>query len=214
MKKWTKLLAVPMTLALLTACGGGGSGDTSSEESTEQTSTNEASDDTSGEETGSEESSNDVSSSEESADTTSGASQVADTEQLQEALQNGPWIVLFQNDIETDQDLTMAGGFTNSDGEAQRKLGLYSTDENGDIAETYTLSAPSITIQNENTRIVNGTVEADLYVEGNELTLEGGATVDGDITFASQEYADSANLEDGTVTGEITVEGEEGQQQQ
>lgn len=201
MKKWTKLLAVPMTVALLTACSGEGSGDTSSEESTEQTATNETSD-TSGGET----------SPEESADTTSGASQVADTDQLQEVLQNGPWIVLFQNDIETDQDLTMAGGFTNSDGEAQRKLGLYSTDENGDVAETYTLTAPSITIQNEHTRIVNGTVEGDLYVEANELTLEGGATVDGNIIFASQEYADSADLEDGTVTGEVTVEGEEGQE--
>lgn len=176
MKKWSKLLAVPLTLALLAGCNNNG---TEEEETADDNGT----------------------------DATSGATQVIveDAESLSSAVSSeGAWIVIFTEDLETDEELTLVGGFEN-DGETARKLALYTQDDDRNIIDQFTLTAPSITIESDNTRIQGGTFAGDVYVEANEFSIPDG-TIDGDVIFASEEFEESADLSGGTVTGETRVE--------
>ncbi|GEK91389.1 hypothetical protein [Alkalibacterium kapii] len=185
MIKWNKLALITASMGLLAACGNGDSEEDTTE-NTEQVS----------EETTDE------------SDATTGATQsvIASSDDLETALSSeGGWIVIFEDSVETDQELTLEGGVENNDGEIARKLALYTQDEDRNVTERYTLTAPMLTVKSENSRIQNGTFEGDVRVEANNFQLPGG-TIDGNLTFASQEYQDSAQLEDGEVTGEINVE--------
>ena len=176
MVKWNRLLLITASIGLLAGCEGA---------------MNENANDTA-----------------EEADTTTGATQVVvnDEESLLEGLSSdGAWIVIFEGDVSSDEDLVMVDGFTNNDDEPERKLALYTQDEDRNVTDTFTLSAPSITIQNESTRLQNGTFEGDVYVEAENFRLIGG-TIDGDLIFSSEELQESAELDEGTVTGEIRVE--------
>lgn len=145
----------------------------------------------------------------ETADATTGATQsvVNDEDSLLEGLSNeGGWIVIFQDDVSSDEELVMVDGFENNNGEVERKLALYEQDADRNVTGTFTLSAPSITIQNENTRLQYGTFEGDVYVEANGFKLLGG-TIDGDLIFASEEFEESAEIDDdATITGETRVD--------
>lgn len=186
MVKWNKLLLITASMGLLAACN---NGDEAAEE------TEVVADDT--EET------------EESTEVTTGATQsvVTDEESLLEGLSSdGGWIVIFEGDVSSDEDLVMVDGFENNDGETERKLALYEQDADRNVTGTFTLSAPSITIQNENTRLQYGTVEGDVIVEANGFKLLGG-TIEGDLIFASEEFEESAEIdEDATITGETRVD--------
>lgn len=175
MKKWIKLLAVPLTVALLAACNNDGDG------------SDDAADDN-------------------GTDATTAATQVVveDAESLSSAVSDeGAWIIIFEDDLETDEDLVLTGGFEHND-EPARKLALYTQDDDRNILEQFTLTAPSITIQNENARIQGGTFAGDVYVEADGFSIPDG-TIDGDLIFASEEYEASADLSDGEVTGEVSV---------
>ncbi|MER2064248.1 MAG: hypothetical protein ABS873_06320 [Alkalibacterium sp.] len=191
MMKWNKLLLITASMGLLAACADEGA----DEEVTEDT--EEVSEDTA-----------------EESDATTGAtkSEIGSADDLEEAVSAaGGWIVIFESDIETDQDLVFEEGPTN-DGEIERKLALYTQDADRNVEEEFTLTAPSLTVQSENTRIQNGTFAGDVYVEANNFQLPGG-TIDGDLIFASEEYQESAQIEEGEVTGEVRVEeGEEGEE--
>ena len=184
MAKWNKLLLITASMGLLAACDNAAETEEPSEE-VEET----------------------------EAEVTTGATQVRvnDEDTLLEGLSSdGAWIVIFEDDITTDEDLVMVEGFENK-GETERKLALFAQDADRNVTETFTLTAPSITIQNENTRLQNGTFVGDVYVEANGFKLVGG-TIDGDLIFASEELQESAEIDDdATVTGEIRVEGEEGE---
>lgn len=176
MKKWIKLLAVPLTVALLVACNNDGDG------------SDDAAEDDNG------------------TDATTAATQVevTDAESLSSAVSDeGAWIIIFQDDLETDEELTLTGGFEHND-EPARKLALYTQDDDRNILEQFTLTAPSITIQNENARIQGGTFAGDVYVEADGFSIPDG-TIDGNLIFASEEYQDSADLTGGEVTGEVSV---------
>lgn len=177
MKKWSKLLAVPLTLALLAGCNNNG---TEEEETADDNGT----------------------------DATSGATvvEVTDAETLSSGVSSdGAWILTFEDDLETDEDLVFVDGFNDNSGEPARKLALYTQDEDRNIIDQFTLTAPSITIQNDSTRIQGGTFAGDVYVEANEFSIPDG-TIDGDVIFASEEFEESADLSGGTVTGETRVE--------
>lgn len=182
MVKWNKLLLITASMGLLAACDNGATEEDTGAD-TEETAESDA---------------------------TTGATQsvVSDEETLLEGLsEEGGWIVIFEGDIESDEELVMAGGKTNNDGEAERKLALYTQDADRNVTDTFTLTAPSITIQNESTRLQNGTFAGDVYVEAENFRLIGG-TIDGDLIFRSEELQESAELEEGEVTGEIRVEEE------
>ena len=148
----------------------------------------------------------------EESDATTGATQsiIASADDLEKGMSSeGGWIVIFEGDLETDQDLTLEGGVENNDGEIARKLALYTQDDDRNVTKRFTLTAPSLTVESENARIQNGTFKGDVHVEANNFQLPGG-TIDGDLIFASEEYQESAQLEEGEITGEVRVEaGEE-----
>jgi hypothetical protein len=186
MVKWNRLLLITASMGLLAACDNAA---------------------------GTEEPAEEVEETEVEAEATTGATQVRvnDEDSLLEGLSSdGAWIVIFEDDITTDEDLVMVEGFENK-GETERKLALYAQDADRNVTETFTLTAPSITIQNENTRLQYGTFVGDVYVEAEGFKLYGG-TIDGDLIFASEELQESAEIDDdATVTGEIKVEGAEGE---
>lgn len=174
MVKWNRLLLIAASIGLLAACDNGGA--------------DEPAEDT-------------------EADTTTGATQsvVSDETTLLEGLSSdGGWIVIFEGDVTSEEDLVMVDGFENNNGETERKLALYTQDADRNVTDTYTLTAPSITIQNAGTRLQNGTFVGDVYVEAENFRLLDG-TIDGDLIFSSEELQESAELE-GTITGETRVE--------
>lgn len=181
MSKLGKMMIAPfMLVAFLVACDNGNGGEEAE------------SGDTEGSET----------------EATSGATQAVaeDEESLNEALsEDGAWIVIFEDDLETDEELVMVEGFEDNDGQDARKLALYTQDEDRNIIDQFTLTAPSLTVQNDNTRIQGGTFAGDVYVEAEGFSIPDG-TIDGDLIFASEELQDSADLSEGEVTGEIRVE--------
>lgn len=121
--------------------------------------------------------------------------------------EDGNWIFAVTDDVTLSDDLVVAGTFYDGNDESAdvyRKLALYAQDDEHNVTDEYTLTVPTIIVESPNFRIQNGTVEGNIEVsaEGFELA---GSTVNGDVTFDSQELLDSANLDEGTVTGEVTV---------
>lgn len=138
-------------------------------------------------------------------DATSTAS-VVDTADgvLAAAAENGTWIVAITRDVTVDEEIVLAGEFTNRD-EVARKIALYAQDDNRAITDRYTLTAPRLIVRSPNARIQGGTFVGDVRVEANGFLIVD-ATVDGDVTFASDEYRQSAEFDEGSVLGEIAVE--------
>lgn len=130
-------------------------------------------------------------------------------ENLQEALgPEGSWIVLFEEDITADETIMVFGAVYEEEGaEApRRKLALYTQDEDRNVTARYTLTVPSLAVHHMNTRIQAGTISGDVYVSAEGFELIGGATIDGDLYFATEELRDSAEIsDDSTVTGEIKI---------
>lgn len=181
MIKWNKLALITASMGLLAACGNGDSEEDTTED-TEQVA--------------------------EESDATTGATQsiIASADDLEKGMSSeGGWIVIFEGDVESDEELTLEGGVENNDGEIARKLALYTQDDDRNVTKRYTLTAPMLTVESENARIQNGTFKGDVHVNANNFQLPGG-TIDGDLTFASEELQESAQLEEGEVTGEISVE--------
>ncbi|WP_150275688.1 polymer-forming cytoskeletal protein [Paenibacillus tepidiphilus] len=120
----------------------------------------------------------------------------------------GTWIVAITSDVTVDQDVVISGEFHDkgaAENAVYRKLALYAQDAEHNITDSYTLTAPKVTVQSENQLVQGGTIKGDVVVEANGFTLDKTATIDGNLTFASAEAQDSATL-DGTVTGETAVQ--------
>lgn len=138
-------------------------------------------------------------------DATSTASIVNDADGvLAAAGEDGTWIIAITEDVTVDEEIVLDGEFTRRE-EVARKFALYAQDEDRNITDRYTLTAPRMVVRSPNARIQGGTFEGDVFVEANGFLVVD-ATVDGDVTFASSEYRESAEIEDGSVTGEIIVE--------
>ncbi|SEN52921.1 hypothetical protein SAMN04488134_101288 [Amphibacillus marinus] len=175
MKKILSLLMMVLVLGMLAACGGDDE-DTTADPAPET-------------------------------DASSGATQVvvSDEDSLVNGVSaDGAWIIIFEDDFSTDQELVLTGEFE-SKGEPARKLALYTQDEDRNIIDQFTLTAPKLTVQNENTRLQGGTFAGDVYVEANNFSMPDG-TIEGNLYFASEEYQDSADLSGGTVTGAVEVQ--------
>lgn len=120
---------------------------------------------------------------------------------------DGTWIICALNDITTDEELVLEGEFHDKDdpsNDLYRKIALYAQDEDHNVTEEYTLTAPKLTIKSPNARIQNGTFVGDIYVEANGFNLNG-TDVQGNVYFASEEYKDSFTMEDATVSGVTEV---------
>jgi len=145
------------------------------------------------------------------ADAVSGPTQmtVTNASTLQNAAgPDGSWIIIFEDDVTVDQPVTVFGAVYEEPGaEApRRKFALYAQDENRKVTARYTLTVPELIVHHLNTRIQAGTVAGDVYVEERGFELTSGATIKGNLYFASQELQDSANIsDDSTVTGKIAI---------
>lgn len=120
---------------------------------------------------------------------------------------NGTWIICLLNDLTSKEDLVLEGEFMNGKKDdagkdiIQRKLALYSQDENRTITAKYVLTAPKFTIKSPNASIQHGTFVGDLIVDVNNFQLVD-ATIDGNLYFTKQEYQDSFKMdENSSVTG-------------
>lgn len=143
----------------------------------------------------------------EGVDVVTTASLVVDPNELVKALSaDGTWIIAVYHNMSLKQEIVVDGEFIHRD-VIDRKLALYTQDEDRNITASFTVAAPKMTVKSENFRIQGGTFKGDVYVEANGFQLSKTASVDGNIYFAKQEYKDSFVLEDGsTVTGEMVVQ--------
>ncbi|ADU29182.1 hypothetical protein [Evansella cellulosilytica] len=152
----------------------------------------------------------DETSGDEESDATTGATQVVVTDEasfLQGISEDGAWIIILEDDLTVDEEIVLAGQFTHRD-EPARKIAIYAQDADRNITDQYTLTAPKLTIESENTRLQGGTFAGDVVVAANGFSIPD-ATIEGNLTFASEEFEASADLSGGTVTGTVSVEGGE-----
>jgi uncharacterized membrane protein len=174
-KKLTLITIVVLSLFLLTACGGN-----AADENKQET-----------------------------ADTVTTASIVNEKAAFKEAISaDGTWIVAILNDLTFEEEIVVEGTFHdsgNSENDIYRKIAAYAQDDNYNVTDRYTITAPQMVIKSPNTRFQGGVFAGDVVVEANGFTLYD-ATVEGNIYFASQEYQESAEItEDSEVTGEMKV---------
>ncbi|MFB1051060.1 hypothetical protein [Paraliobacillus sp. JSM ZJ581] len=185
--KFKLFLTLILSVSLLAACGTGDNAeDTTKEETTEETEGTE----------------------EEETDAVTTASIVSEADAFVDAVsENGTWIIATLNDITLEEEVVVTGKFHDKGDEANdvyRKIAPYTQDEDRNITETYTITTPKMTIQSENLNFYAGTLAGDVHVEANGFQLGEDAKIDGNLTFASQEHQDSADIS-GEITGDTTV---------
>ncbi len=122
-------------------------------------------------------------------DVTTTASIVNNEADFKEAISNqGTWIICLTEDITIEEDIILDGKYTNGKKDdngneiIQRKVALYSQDENRNVTNRYTLTAPKFTINSPKASIQHGTFKGDLHVTANDFKLVD-TTVEGDLFF-------------------------------
>ncbi|KZK37989.1 hypothetical protein P7266_0950 [Lactococcus cremoris] len=175
--KVISLLAVSvLSVSLLAACGNNNSS-SSSDNKTEQSSKAEV-----------------------FAGATQGTDSFAD---LQKGFaKNGAWLNATKGDMDASgKTLTVEGLFL-GDGQVARKLAIYNQDDNHKITDRYTLTVDKIEVKSPGFYISNGTVKGnvDVFAPGFHAqngtvagSVAGEATIDGNLTFASQDLLDAYN---------------------
>jgi len=133
------------------------------------------------------------------------ASIVNDEEAFLKAVSSeGTWIIAVLRDMTIEEDIVLEGEFIHND-KPERKIALYSQDENRNITARYTLTAPRLIVKSENARIQNGTFVGDIYVEANNFSLVD-TKVEGNLYFSSEEYKASSNIDEkSSITGVIEI---------
>jgi len=143
------------------------------------------------------------------------ASIVADEASFEKAISNnGTWIICATKNLTFDKELVLEGEYKNGKKDAngqdviQRKIALYSQDENRNITARYTLTAPKLTINSPEASIQHGTFKGDLYVAASNFQLVD-TVVEGNIYFITEEAKSTFKMDDKSkVTGvqELKVE--------
>jgi len=142
-------------------------------------------------------------------DAVSTASIVDTAEAFEKAISstNGTWIICLLKDLSVDKELVLDGEYKNGKKDdagkdiIQRKIALYTQDEERNITARFTLTAPKLTINSPEASIQHGTFKGDLYVAVKNFKLVD-ATVDGNVYFTSEEIQSSFAMdESSSVTG-------------
>lgn len=125
---------------------------------------------------------------------------------------NGTWIICTLNDLTFDKELVLEGEYTNGkkDDEGQdiiqRKIALYTQDEDRNVTQRFTLTAPKLTINSPNARIQSGTFIGDLYVMVDNFELRD-AIIDGNVVFATDTAKSTFIMDEASdITGDQSVE--------
>lgn len=150
----------------------------------------------------------------ESADVVTTASIVNDNEAFENAIsKDGTWIIATLGDLTFDKELVVDGDFKNgkkdeATGEEkfQRKIALYTQDENKTVTNRFTLTAPKITFNSINGSLEHGVFKGDVYVAGKNFKLVN-QTIEGNIYFLNQEAKDTFKIADKDGDIETTISG-------
>lgn len=112
---------------------------------------------------------------------------------FEKAISNkGIWIIATTKDLAINKDLVVEGEYKNGKKDAagkdiiQRKIGLYTQDENHKVTNRFTLTAPKMTFNSPMGSIEHGTFKGDLYVTASNFQLKD-ATVNGNVYFTTDE---------------------------
>ena len=123
--------------------------------------------------------------------------------------EDGTWIIAPTTDMHFNSEILIEGTFHDkgdSSNEVYRKVGPYGQDDNHNITERYTISAPQFTVKSPNTKFQGGHFVGDVYVEAKGFTIDD-AVVVGNVYYANEEYKSSSSMESGArVTGESKVQ--------
>ncbi|MGK0468689.1 hypothetical protein [Clostridium sp.] len=121
----------------------------------------------------------------------------------------GTWIITTLKDLTFDKDIVVDGDFKNGKTDEkdetielmQRKIGLYTQDEDRNVTNRFTLTAPKLTFNSVMGSIEHGTFKGDLYVSGNDFKLKD-AKVEGNVYFTTDEAKSTFTMDDKSeVTG-------------
>jgi hypothetical protein len=130
------------------------------------------------------------------------ASIVDTNEAFEKAISNeGTWIIATLKDLKFDKDLVLDGEFKNGKKDdagkdvVQRKIALYTQDEDRNVTNRFTLTAPKLTINSPNASIQHGTFVGDLYVSAENFELVDNK-VEGNVYFTTQEAKDTFKMDD------------------
>ena len=120
---------------------------------------------------------------------------------------SGTWIIATTQDLAINKELTVEGEYKNGKKDAagkdviQRKIGLYTQDENRKVTARFTLTAPKMTFKSPMGSIEHGTFKGDLYVSADNFQLKD-ATVDGNVYFTTDSAKSTFKMDaDSKVTG-------------
>lgn len=84
---------------------------------------------------------------------------------------------------------------------SQRKIALYTQDENRTVTARFTLTVPKMTINSIDCSIQHGTFRGDLYVTAKNFKLVD-TTVDGNVYFMSADAQSTFSMDESSkVTG-------------
>ena len=163
---------------------------------------------------------------ESSGDVTSGATVDVTTDfaTLQAALSadgdKASWIAATSADLDaTGKTLTVDGHFQDPHGtNPARKLALYTQNADHVVTATFTLTLDKLIVNSPGFYISNGNVKGDVEVNADGFHFQAGKnedgsattpTIEGNLTFATQEQMDAFKAlpadQQGNVTGEISV---------
>jgi len=139
----------------------------------------------------------------ETTDVVTTASIVNENNDFEKAIsKDGTWIIATLGDLTFDKDLVVDGDFKNgkkdkNTGEElfQRKIALYTQDEDKKVTAKFTLTAPKLTFNSINGSLQHGTFKGDLYIAGKNFTLVN-QTIDGNVYFLNQEAMDTFKIDD------------------
>jgi Putative peptidoglycan binding domain. len=126
--------------------------------------------------------------------------------------ENGTWIITTLGDLVSEEELVLEGTFKNGKQDKvtgedliQRKIGLYTQDEDHNVTARFTLTAPKLTINSPNTRLQSGTFYGDIYVNATGFNMKD-FVVEGNVYYTTQEVKDTASIDDtDNVKGEIAL---------
>lgn len=123
----------------------------------------------------------------------------------------GTWIIATLKDLTFTKDLVLDGEFKNGKKDdkgndiIQRKIALYTQDENRKVTNRFSLTAPKLTVNSPEASIQHGTFKGDLYVNSKNFQLVD-ATVDGNVYFSSEDVKSSFKMDEASkVTGKQEV---------
>jgi len=134
-------------------------------------------------------------------DAVTSASRANSVESFKNAVENS-WIVIVEKDLEIPEDVTLKAGFKKTSSEESGKLvntprvlAMYSSDESGNIKDSYTLTVPKLTILDDGAKLEGGTLKGDVYVDADNVVFEK-ITVDGNIYFKDENAKSSCVIDE------------------